>query len=69
VANLIYTSRNDMFVSSSGSSAKDEITPDDCSTTLVLSVLISIKYAGRLEAVPDPPTSSEPDAADDTIVL
>jgi hypothetical protein len=58
-----------MFVSSSGSSTKDETTPDDCSTTLVLSVLISIKYACRLEAVPDPPTSSEPDAADDTIVL
>lgn len=69
MANLIYTSRNDIFGSSSGSSAKDEITPDDCSTTLVLSVLISIKYAGRLEAVLDPSTSSEPDAADDTIVL
>ena len=58
-----------MFVSSTGGSAKDEITPDDCSTTLVLSVLISIKYAGRLEAVLDPSTSSEPDEADDTTVL
>ena len=68
VANLIYRSRKDLFVPSTGSGAKDEITPDDCSTTLVRSVLISIKYAGRLEAIPDPSTGSEPDEADGTTV-
>jgi hypothetical protein len=47
VGHNIYTSFKVLFVSSVRGSPRVEIIPDDCSITLVSSVLISMKNAGK----------------------
>jgi hypothetical protein len=44
------------------------MTPDDCSTILVSSVLISTKNAGQSGAAQDPSNEGEPEAAGGTVV-
>jgi hypothetical protein len=68
VVHDVYTSLNDLCVSSARGSPTVEMIPDDCSIILVFSVLISTKNAGKSGMVQDSSNKCGPEATGGTAV-